>query len=140
MVIVRASSAEKKLEMARYVLSKVKTSLNLKNNQPVGFCLCIPQSAIAPIIGAKGEKIRDIIETSGVDKIDIPKSASFGSDFVIRILGDVEPTLVATKMVYQVIQIIGLTNGLHLISLRVIPYTFCYLVGRAGHCESKSIV
>ena len=70
----------------------------------IGFVLAIPQCAVAPIIGPKGEKVRDIIEASGCEKIDVPKTSSFGSDYAIRVIGTEPATIDATRRIYAVVQ------------------------------------
>ena len=69
------------------MLNKVAVALKAPHDTAIGFVLAIPQCAVAPIIGPKGEKVRDIIEASGCEKIDVPKSSSFGSDYAIRVIG-----------------------------------------------------
>ena len=58
---------------------------------------------IAAVLGYRGERIKDVIQQSGVSKIDIPKSASFGTDFVVRIIGELECILKATSLIYEVL-------------------------------------
>ncbi|CAD7952206.1 unnamed protein product [Amoebophrya sp. A120] len=71
------------------------------------FCLCIPQLVIASVLGVRGEKIKEIIHKSRIDKVDLPKSPSFGTDFVLRLVGDMESILVATTMIYEIVQAVA---------------------------------
>lgn len=104
MVTVRAKEPAEKLQIARFILGKVRVALNIPKEQDCGLILVVPQCAIAPLIGPKGEKIRQIIEESKVEMVDIPKAASFGADYAVRIVGNEEATLEATNRIYTVVQ------------------------------------
>eukprot|EP00397_Hematodinium_sp_SG-2012_P022699 GEMP01023537.1.p1 GENE.GEMP01023537.1~~GEMP01023537.1.p1 ORF type:complete len:517 (+),score=130.67 GEMP01023537.1:213-1763(+) len=104
MVTVRAIDPAEKIKITRFILSKVRAALSIPKEQDCGLILVCPQSAIAPLIGPKGDKIREIIECSKVEKVDVPKTASFGTDYAIRIVGNEEATLDACSRVYAVVQ------------------------------------
>jgi len=104
MVTVRAKDPQEKLQIARFLFGKVRIALNIPKDQDCGLILVVPQCAIASLIGPKGERIRQIIEESKVEMIDIPKAASFGADYAVRIVGNEEATLDATNRIYTVVQ------------------------------------
>jgi len=130
MLIIRASNAEKKTDMVRYVLQKVDQTLygpNAPEVEKKWFCLCIPQMVLGAVLGNRGENVRAILHETALDKIDIPKSPSFGTDFVVRLVGETEPILKATTMIYQIVQDVARENRLSERDLTVKPKMYSNL-------------